>query len=68
MSLPIAVNSDKSQASPECHVSKSLDLTQSVPTTGTSSQYLLLQKIFSLPKSYSLLHSPAGRELILLLS
>lgn len=46
MSSPSVVNSDMSQAFPECHVSKSLDWTQAVPTTGTSSKFFLLAEVF----------------------
>lgn len=46
MSVPSVVNPDKNQAFPECHLSRSLDLTQAVLTTGTSSQYFLLAEDF----------------------
>lgn len=45
MSLTSVVNSDRNQASLECHVSKS----QAVPATGISSTFSL-QEIFPQPK------------------
>lgn len=51
----------------KCHVSKSLDLTQAVPTTGTSRTFSL-QKVFPQPKTCSLWFSPAGTALICIIS
>ena len=61
MSLPSVVNCDKNQAFPECHVSKSLDLTQAVPTTGTSSQYFLPEEYF-LPSKVMLSLALSSRQ------
>lgn len=54
-------NSGRNQAFLECHVSKSLDLTQAVPTTGTSRTFCL-QKVFPQPKTCSLSFSPAAQH------